>query len=437
MHDETTLRTDSAAYNAGTRANQLAHEEKSACENYHVIAQAYKDGRARDLNDEPKANGAPCMIIGSGASLDLALPLLHKWKGGIICTSSHARTLYKFGAPPTHILALDPFCTWEEVEGPDWSKTKTKLITVPTVWPTLIANWPNEMLMYRQNLGRRDIYYASTLNHMYSDRVGFRNCTFNFMIRTEITLFACSPPLQMFAAQIMGYGNIFLVGCDFAYTYDKDRFTDWTVSKPATLFSPAKWEEHVHTYDGLDAKTKSETLLTVNGLKAHTVHAYYKKNMISAWRLSMQDVWTTDKGAITEMPYIDIGHTIMKQGAHIKGAIPPLEKEKRAEEYLALVGAFVVKPTNGFVFIEVAEPDKDLPDYMRKMNREYVCQECKVGLQSDKDDDQTGEECPVCKKRALMRRNYCDIDANMARVHDRLKAAAKVKARMEAARAKG
>jgi DNA-directed RNA polymerase subunit RPC12/RpoP len=421
---EADLRTDSSQYNSRTKASQLIHEIKNATENYDTLYRGYMGGRVRDISAEPKADGKPCLIIGSGGSLDLALPYLKDWKGGIICTTSHALTLVKHGAPPTHILALDPFCIWDEIAGIDWTQYGTKLITTPTVWTTLVQTWPNEILLYRQNIGRRDSFYANALNQMYCIRKtapnNLREGSFEPMVRTELTLFACSPPAQLFAAQVLGYGNMFLVGCDFAFSYDKDRFTNWTIKD-------GEWTEHKNPLLPCPPEL-GEWTYTMNGIPSAPVHVYYKKNMISAWRLSGQDCWVTGLGAITEMPYCDIRTVIHKQGQHIKG-ISKQEAIRRAEEYLAMVGAFVICPSSGMAFVEANNPMTELGTYMAGMNRQYKCAACHADLSAPDDKDATGQPCPACKEGKIARANYVDIDANLKRIADRLKAAEKLKQR--------
>lgn len=403
--------------------SQLAIEENNAGRNFHTIYEAWKAGRARDISDEPKANGAPAIVIGSGASLDIALPKLKDWKGAIICTTSHALSLVRFGAPPTHIFALDPFCRWEEIDGVDWGGYGTKLIITPTVWPSLVGNWPNDILLYRQNMGRKDSFYGTTLRNIYSEVEGMRGAKFRFIIRTEITLFACSPPAQLFCSEVLGYGPVYLVGCDFAYTYGKERFTDWTPIN-------GDWEAHPHPYDDLPDEVKAQTMMMMSGIPTHPVHNYYKKNMVSAWRLSKQAVWTTDKGALTEMPYVDLDTVIRKRGLHIKG-ISEQEKNRRAEEYLALVGAYVIEAAGGYSFIESKDPENELPNFMKNLNRQYVCTHCGVGAACNTDDDQSGNPCPQCGEKTLRRKAYSDIGANMERIRSRIGAASRLKAKME------
>lgn len=442
MVDEVGFRTDSGKYNAGTKMAQLPHEALSAVENYAILNEALLSGRARDVSDEPKVDKTPCIILGSGGSLDLALPLLHEWKGGIICTTSHALSLMRFGVEPTHIVALDPFCAWDEIDGVEWRGTRTKLVTVPTVWPTLIERWPGELLLYRQNMGQPESYYQTTLNYQYSRRDGARGRPLYPRIKTEVTLFACSPPLQLFIAQVLGYGDIFLVGCDFAYTYGKDRFTNWTVKESVKRIAlpgnappvetPTVWEPHPHMVEDLAPEQTASMITTMAGIPADPVHTYYKKNMISAWRLSGQDVWTTDKGAVTEMPYIDLERAIRRQGRITFGRLSKEEKAKRAEEYLAMVGAFVLEFEKGLSFIEATDPAVDLLTFMRKANRYYTCRACNVEVTANDELDHDNMDCPACKApKSLLHKNRADVDANMERIHRLLRAAKKKKEEWE------
>jgi hypothetical protein len=405
---ESALQTDSSTYNAGTLAKQQIHEEVNSAMNWHIIVERIKAGTARDVSQEPKANKTPAFVIGSGPSLDHSIQYLKDWKGGIFCTTSHALTLMRYGIEPTHIVALDPFSTWEEIEGVDWSKTKTKLVAQPGVWPTLIENWPNEILLYLQNLGRPDSYYATYQKRMYTHREdqgkGIRDPLFVYYIPTEITLFACSPPVQMFLADFLGYGNIFLAGVDFAYSETLDRFTSYTVKKNENDI--IEWEEHVHPFKFHDKMLKSN-----NGLYSETIHLYYKKNFLSAWRLSKQTVYTTDHGAITEVPFVDIQKVIKHQGT--------MPKQSEAfvihavENYLAGVGAFIVDTNKGVSFVESYKPAFDLPRYMYELSAQYDCPECKAHMKANDFFDHEGEECANCHKGKLTHEHIINVQENL------------------------
>jgi hypothetical protein len=461
---ESTIKTDSSKYNASTRIAQQYHEERNTVENWHTIISAIKSGRARDISDEPKApihsdnhEKMPCIIIGSGPSLDDSIDYLKQWKGGIICTTSHALTLMHHGIEPTHIMALDAFSLWDEIKGVDWSKTRTKLICHPGVWPTLIENWPNEMLLYIENLGNPNSFYATTQKRMYSHREGpdLRAPTFHFYIRTEITLFACSPPIQLFAAEVLGYGTIFTAGVDFGFSAIKNRFTSWDfdwdkwpydklenearqikeeiengLEKDHLVFwekfrqtfqdkEPKKleWRENIHLF------VKNEkSIVANNGLYTEDIHIYYKKNFLSSWFLSGKTMYSTDHGIVTEIPYSDIKAVIKKQGYGYKQQSKAFISEA-TEPYLALVSAFVIETDHGYSFVEAQNPAIDLPKFMAEIRKRYICLNCNIKLMADNDIDRTDMECPQCKQGKLKREVNVDIDKNMERINHYLEKA--------------
>ena len=409
---------NSNEYNQGTIQKQLVHEQLNTAENWTLIVDAIKSGRARDLDDEPKMNKSPCFILGSGPSLDDSIKYLKEWKGGIICTTSHALTLMYYGIEPTHILVLDPFCTDKDIEGVDWSKTRTKMIAHPGVHPSILKCWPNEILLYIQNNGRTNSFYSTVQKIQYSHREGedLRNPVFHFYIRTEMLIFACSPPMQLFVADKLGYETMFLAGCDFAYHTDKARFTDYTVHIPGRYVSSGNsndiyieptWKKHIHYYIP-DENHK----ISNNGLPTEEIHLYYKKNMISAWRLCGKTIYTTDHGAMPEVPYSDIKKVIRKQGLEF----PKQSKQTIAiitERYLASVNAYVVEAESGIVFVESENYEKELLAFMDGFKQQYKCSKCNANAQANDGKDHLGEKCPNCKEGILEYTNKVDIDYNM------------------------
>lgn len=423
MRKESEVQSQSSAYNSATIGKQLVHEVNNAAFNHHNIISYFDSKKARDISDEIKHEKEPCIIIGSGPSLDYSISFLKKWEGGIVCTTSHARTLMYFGIEPTHIVVLDPFCCWEEIDGIDWSKTKTKLIINPCCHQNLFEKWPNDFLMYIPHDGIPDSFYGKTLKQQYShkDDSHSRDCTFTYYIKTDIVLFACSPPMQLFVAQLLGYENIFLCGVDFGYHSNKDRFTDYS---PKNIESGRytnkefvkieadpennEWEKHEHPY------IKKETDIEgFNGIITEDIHLYYKKNFLSAWRLSHQTIYTTDHGLITEIPYIDIEMVIEKQGNFPKQS----EEEINAlsEKYLASVGCFVIKTkSHGISFVEAKNPIPELTEYINGINNRYICPSCKTHYTYKPDGKELEKDCQVCgKKNALVQSCPIDLDWNI------------------------
>jgi hypothetical protein len=429
---ESKIRAESNFYNQGTKSAQLIHEILNSAENWTPIIDKIKSGKARDINDEMKIIGnSGCFILGSGMSLDLNIEYLRDWTGGIFCTPSHALTLRYYGIEPTHILILDPFEQWSDLSGIDWGKTRTKLIAHPGCRPDLIENWPNDILLYLENSGRGDSFYQDEQQKMYSWRTGdFRQSTFNFYIRTGITIFACSPPMEMFAAEILGYDKFFLMGCDFAAHDGKYRFTNYTI-KPQedystkektiikeitpndSLTKPIKWEKHEHLFDS-KGPIDPDMILTNNKLYSRQIHLYYLKNFISAWRLSGKTVFTTDHGAMTQVPFHDIKAVIKYQGDF------PLQERKVinsiCDTYLASTGAYVIETDKGVSFIESTDYETELPKFMSEVMKRYRCDKCKGELNSNDEIIHDDEECPLCKQGKLGRAIIIDVEANMKRI---------------------
>jgi hypothetical protein len=406
---EASVRTESSKYNQSTKEKQLIHEERNTAENWRPIMDAIKSGRGRDIHDEPKRKG-PCIVVSSGPSLDDHIERLRDWRGGIVCSTSHATTLMHYGIEPDYIIVLDPFCAWHEISGVDWSRTKTRMVLNPSVWPDLVANWPNDMLFFLQNIGRRDSFYATTQLHMFCrrdpDDAKMRTPKFHPQIRTELILFACTPPAQIFCAGIIGYSRCFLSGFDFACSPKLSRFTRWQPD------ASGKWVEDVSPF-----KPKEYTVLTDNGLASEAIHLYYKKNFLSAWRLSRQELHSMDNWTCaTEIPHVDIDDVIRRQGE----GFTPLPKDEiieRTEAYLAKVGAYIIRrPDDSVSFVETANPLNDLPIYMANGRRIWGCLKCKTVATANDDTDHSGETCQVCGNVGMKRTADVDIVENMERI---------------------
>jgi hypothetical protein len=428
MLDEFNLNQHASTFNDGTKVKQLIHEEYNTGRNIGRLLELIESGGARDISFEKKVDNTPFFLVSSGPSFDKNIHHLRDWHGGIFCSTSHALTLMYHGIEPTHIIALDPFCEWKELEGVDWSKTRTKLCLQPGVWPDLVENWPNDILLFRQDSAQANSFYATTQLHMFTKRTGTRQeWTFDVLIPTSVTLFACSPPAQLFIAAKLGYGICFLIGADFAYFDGKIRFTTYTVKKPAGIVQagnappvevPAEWEEHVDPLVELPENVRDQDKLCMseNGMLTSQVNIFYKKNFISAWRLSRKMIYTTDHGAITEAPYMFIGKVIRTQGD------VPVRTERwilnTTERYLARHNAFVVETEKGgHQFIETQNPEVDVPQFLTKMRQQCICPTCGLQAVNETDKEPDSETCPRCEQAQFERKHDIDVVKNLTRLH--------------------
>jgi len=434
------LRVTVDQYNAATYGKQLVHEQLNTAANWKIITDAFEEGRARDIADEKKApliNGekTPYIVLGSGPSLNHSIKFLRNWKGGIIATTSHALSLIHYGIQPTHIVVLDPFCTWDEIKGVDWSKTRTKLICHPGIYPDMIQNWPNEMLLYIQNSGKNSSFYHDIQKKMYTKREdqgkGIRNPIFRYYIKTELSIFACSPPLQLFAGDMVGYGRAFLCGCDFGFPGNKERFDEWILNPetrdianfrypngldPNCKDNDPQWEKYWKQNNHPDYKDTDTAMMSSNGIKSERVHLYYKKNFISAWRLSNKEIYTTDKGAITEIPYTSIEKMVKKQGLNY-----PKQSEnmiiKATDEYLSKVDCYVIEGDNkGKLFLESVNPIEEVSNFIDNLNRRWLCPKCKNSMSSSDDVDYSESNCLKCGNKGLIKEGAVNKEKNLNRI---------------------
>jgi len=417
--EELVERIQSDEMNAATLGKQLIHEEHNSAANWSRIVAGIEEGRFRDISLESKVKKTHAFIIGSGPSLDENIDLLRDWKGGIFCSTSQARTLVYYDAPPSHIVILDPFCCWDELKGIDWSKFGTKLVMQPGVWPDILEHWPNEVLLYRQSIGRRDTFYAQGQLRMYTRRKyndalqgheRKRQAEFEILIPTELTQFACSPPTQMFAAAKLEYQNLFLMGVDFGFPFGKTRFTELIPDKEQG------WIKDEQLFDAEAVKKNPNAAVSKNGVPTEMIHLYYKKNFLTAVRLiAPKTVVSTDGGIVDELRHADAELVIKRQGAGFR-----MESKKRIAEriepYLAAVGCYVLVGKNGYSFVETKDPDIDLYAYMKKMLRDWKCDNCGAIGKAKDENSHAGETCPQCKTGKLEYANPIDIEANMRRI---------------------
>lgn len=430
----------STPYNQNTHETHLQHEKINSARNYRYIMDGITEGRMRDLDAEPKvAKNTPVFILGSGPSIDEAMPLFKEWQGGIICSTSQAPTLIYHGVEPDYIVGLDPFSSWDEIKNIDWTKTKSKLVVHPGVWPDLFKNWPNEVLLFRQFLGNHSSWYATDQKMMYSERkpdvaaeCQHKPPQLRSLIPTEMTVFACGPPAQLYVAKALGYGVNFLSGCDFAFHSGKRRFTmaypqedgSWKIQESLVDESGDKTDVADETGTPTDPNTPDTPMMTENGLKTQRLMVYYKKNFLTAVRLSGQTTYVCGISAITELPNVPVAEVIAKQG-HGYQRQKRRELVKWIEPYLAGVGCFVLTGPAGETFMETENPMVDCRNYIVQVLRTYRCGTCGLVGQASDDDEHTGQNCPRCPNGKWVPVNRVDMLQNMRRLARLVKGNAK------------
>ena len=311
-------------YNIATINRQLEVEIHNSYANYEAIM----DRRWTDLADVPKVRGKPILCLGSGPSLDQALPWLRHWEGAVICSQSQATTCLHHGKVPTYVVAYDPAASIKHMLAP-WPHGQPTLVVHPGVGADLLAEWWGPRILYRLS-SPNVAYYDQEQAVGYStvDPDGVRRP----MIRGKVRVMGSSVACQATIAHYLGYRPIFLVGADFGYPGNVARFTraswDW-VDREWSLESPVRIEG--------DAVAE-------NGCPTDRLQLHYKRALVMGWRLDRSPlVNCSPQGALGELVKIaDIKRVIKSQG---RGFHPATWKDlvHRADTYLASRGSYAIE----------------------------------------------------------------------------------------------
>ena len=275
---------------------------------------------AQDVSKDRLAEQEPCIIVGSGPSMNDAIPYLKDWKGGLICSTSQATTLVGCGAPPTHIVAYDVMTSQKELDAiDDWNKYRSVLVTHPGVNPSVIDYWKGRKLYFR-SMDTNNFFFMNILPLAYGD-----------IIPSQMFLFSCSIAAQMSIANALNYSPIFFVGCDFI----NDRYRKmW--------YENGEWKREAPRDKKLEGGKLD--IIAANGERSNPLQVFYKRSVLAVWRIDRsQCIMTSPRSIITEMPHANIRAVIAEQGNGFESMYFTEDQIKDASElYLARFNQFMV-----------------------------------------------------------------------------------------------
>lgn len=416
---EEAARLWSERYNQATKGKHVLNEVKFSFFNHATIINAmgykynrdaskiikYTDNpRAICLTQAPKVKekDEPILILGSGATIEDLWPILKNWKYKIMVSTSQATTCVYWGKDPDYILALDPDSNRHELKVDTWKDRKSILIVHPGVTPSLFEFWKGPMYLFRK-LQPQTPFYDNSQKFGYStlgessvdkDRKNMTEAEFNkkygekleigsiygqgseILIKAQVPMLACVLAAQICIAKQLGYQRLYLVGADFAYTRNKERFTSWA-------FHKGQWKESVGR-EIIDKPLASEPLIKLdNGTLTNRMFIFYSNQIITAWRITETDIVTASKeGTIQILPYKPIKEIIRKQGKGIKG----FHKKKLievSEEFLAKQNIYFLVVGNGILPHEFKDPLHEIPIALQKIKASI--EQSKSGIKIDID----------------------------------------------------
>ena len=368
-----TARLRSAEFNVATSKKHMENEVRYSFYNHANILKAFKDGRAMDLSKAPKAKTESILILGSGSTLDVEWPLIKKWKGPIMVSTSQATTAIYYGKEPDYIIALDPDTAPNEFKADTWEGRKCAMIIHPGIVPETFDFWKGPLYMFRKLQPQTPFYSGvqrigyQTLGSKKGD--AYANKDVETLITSEIPMLACVLAAQICIARQLGYKRLFLIGADLSYPENKERFVRWD-------YVTGKWE----SYDAGPPQVREESMFhsptqEINGLITSQMFVFYAHQIITAWRITELDIInTSDKGLMKVFPYCPLEIVVNCQGENIK-SFDLIERLRVAEEYLARQNIYFVKVGKaGLMPHEFGDPITEIPKMLNKLKAALTAQ---------------------------------------------------------------
>jgi len=285
---------------------------------------------------KPQMNGGPCLILGSGPSLEDIKPYLKDWKGNIFCSTSHLPMLAYMGIDRPGIycglIDCDPSMIWLVT---DYVKKDTNitLLTHPQIPSEYLKHWPEEKAYFFRMLDPSDEYSNKYLPLAY----GWMNEKMNWSIGTTILNGGNIVNTMIPMCQSFGFSPIFVAGYDLGYPDNLRRSGDyrykdgsWEIIPPPPL-TEQRWVEAVR-------------LESNNGVPFDELGAFYKTSSIIMWAMAAPPVISCSRGVMSEWTYANPKEVVEKQGLGFDHLIvDPITAYKAGGIYLRRRGFLIMK----------------------------------------------------------------------------------------------
>lgn len=277
---------DMSGHNDQTIAHWMPYWTRAMAVNYSTI---YRQSRKHtkelwkgtstynniSVNSLPRYPMTPGLILGSGPSLDDALPYLKDFPGKIICGSSQLKACVASGVDPHYLVCLDSNKNiLQDIKwaGKEWPNTV--LVTHPSIDPSVLRYWKWEVKYFRP-LQLQDVFFEKYYPMFYPFiEIAFLNagCTIN----AELEL-----------ANFLGLFPVVLAGVDFGFPDGRARHTRFE-------FEDGKW---VKKPDG-PIQTRFGLHVAKNLVPTTEEMITYKQNLFLVARTDLAQLYTSSRGII-------------------------------------------------------------------------------------------------------------------------------------------
>lgn len=303
-HDlkEQDIAQHSGDFNMSWRTRNLPIEAENVFEHWCYFKDESKKTPLLKLDRVPEPK--PAIVIGSGGSLDYAVPYLKDWEHAIFCSSSHLSTLARYDCYADYFASPDPRGHINELLNLPEDKLKilhekTTFAQCPIGPYKYTVNWPGRMRWFLIMDPGKD-WYANAIAPNFP------------WIPESLLPFSANAPALIAIAQYLGYAPIYLVGTDFS----GKRYDNWE-------YIDDKWKEQ----KGTTSEGNLGYQKTYHGLHSSMNLMWAWRGMLCVLRLAISELkgvyWHVynccPNGALQdELPYRDIREVISRQGADEK-----------------------------------------------------------------------------------------------------------------------
>ena len=182
-------------------------------------------------------------------------------------------------------------------------------------------------------------------------------------------MLACAIPAQICIAKHLGYSQYVLVGADFSFPNNQQRFTSrsWT---------DGQWVEHKSTplEDSKGATEDPMVETEYDGLMTTEMQVFYSRQAVVACRLvECSIINASQKGLLRMLPYAPIDEIIQRGNKGVKGFTLP-QRIKVYEEYLARQNIYFFYVSDGIMPHEFKDPLHEVPKMLKQVKELLTAQ---------------------------------------------------------------
>ena len=345
---------------AATKIGKAMAWEYAAFRNYKTIEdhiwEAYAEGKTHPdlMSYTGSLAGKPAIVLGSGPSLDSAVPYLKDWEGAILCGPTQALVLRYAGITPSHLFLVDPMNTPKQMGMGVIPWKDTMLVTTPTVNPYIVEGWEGERAYFRiinpaadierhitdmaltwtqfvekykpkgedpvwlYMADEQTIFADSVLTNVYARSEALHPAKDRLGIRQQIMHAGCTPNIAILvAAHVFRADPIFLVGVDNGFVRGLYRAVNYAVEEgPSWRMLPR---------GDVSAHPEKEKVFKCNGVATVPQLFFYNRLLLNMVACSepadmcvIEAARPGDYGIAGILPKADIADVVKMQGLGFK-----------------------------------------------------------------------------------------------------------------------